>query len=63
MHKETIKLAYILLVLFICEYIYTSTGKREDLWESHVKRPKVSKCLGAYMSISQVLYLSRVLTK
>ena len=57
------KPACILLVLFICEYIYTPTGKREDLWESHVKRPKVFKCLGAYMSISQALYLSRVLTK
>ena len=35
---ETINLAYVLLVLFICEYIYTPTGKREDLWESHVKK-------------------------
>ena len=26
------------------------------------QRPKVFKCLGAYMSISLVLYLSRVLT-
>ena len=32
------KHAYVLL-LFICEYIYTPTGKREDLWEFHVKRP------------------------
>ena len=32
--------------------IYTPTGKREDLWNSCVKRPKVFKCLGAYMSIS-----------
>ena len=38
----------------------TPTGKREDLWETHVKRPKVFKCLGAYMSISLVLYLSQV---
>ena len=38
---------YVLLVLFICEYIYTPTGKREDLWESCVKRLKVFKCLGA----------------
>ena len=30
--KKTIKLAYVLLVLFICERIYTPTGKREDLW-------------------------------
>ena len=51
------------LLLFIHEYIYTPTGKMEDLWESCVKRPKVFKSLGAYMSISQVLYLSRVLTK
>ena len=45
-------------------YIYTPTGKREDLWETHVKRPKVFKCQGAYMSISLMLYfnLSRVLT-
>ena len=50
--KETIKLTYVLLVFFICEYIYTPTGKREDLWKSHVKRLKVFKCLGAYMSIS-----------
>ena len=49
--KETIKLTYVLLVLFICEYIYTPTGKREDLRESCVKRPKVFKWLGAYMSI------------
>ena len=35
-----------------CVCIYTPTGKREDLWESLVKRPKVFKCLGAYMSIS-----------
>ena len=43
---------YVLLVSFICECLYTPTGKREDLWESHVKRPKVFKYLGAYMSIS-----------
>ena len=36
---------------------YTPTGKREDLWESHVKRPKVFKCQDAYMSISLKLYL------
>ena len=40
----------------------TPTGKREDLWETCIKKPKVFKCLGAYMSISLVLYLSRVLT-
>ena len=49
--REAIKCTYILL-LIIHECIYTPTGKREDLWESHVKRPKVFKCLGAYMSIS-----------
>ena len=38
--------------------IYTPNGKREDLWDTHVKRPKVFKCLGAYMSISLMLYLS-----
>ena len=32
--------------------VFIPTGKREDLWESHVKRLKVFKCLGAYMSIS-----------
>ena len=42
----------ICIIIIIRAYIYTSTGKREDLWESHVKRPKVFKCLGAYMSIS-----------
>ena len=41
-----------ILLLFIHEYIYTPTGKREDLWESRVKRPKVFKCLDAYISIS-----------
>ena len=46
---ETINLAY---VLFIFECIYIPTGKREDLWEPDVKRPKVFKCLGAHMSIS-----------
>ena len=35
--KETVKLAYVLLQ-FICECIYSPTGKREDLSESHVKR-------------------------
>ena len=40
------------VLLFIHECIYTPIGKREDLWESHVKRPKVFKCLGVYMSIS-----------
>ena len=30
--KEIKKLAYVLLLLFICECIYTPTGKREDLW-------------------------------
>ena len=39
-------------------YIYTPTGKREDLWETRVKRPKVFKCQGAYMSISLMLNLS-----
>ena len=45
-------------------YIYTPTGKREDLWETRVKRPEVFKCLVAYMSISLMLYfnLSRALT-
>ena len=38
--------------MHIHEYIYTTTGKREDLWESHMKKPRVFKCLGAYMSIS-----------
>ena len=39
--------------------IYTPTGKREDLWETRAKRPRVFKCLGAaYMSISLMLYLS-----
>ena len=47
--------------LFVIVYC-TPTGKREDLWDTHVKRPKVFKCLGAYTSISLVLYLSRVLT-
>ena len=42
----------VIVLLFICEYSYTPTGKREDLWESHVKRPKVFKCPGAYRSIS-----------
>ena len=32
--------------------IYTPNGKREDLWETHLKRPKVFKCHSAYMSIS-----------
>ena len=32
--------------------VFIPTGKREDLWESHVKSPKVFKCLGAYMSIN-----------
>ena len=40
----------VIRVIVYC--IYTTTGKREDLWESHVKRPKVFKCLGAYTSIS-----------
>ena len=49
--------------LFVIVYcIYTPTGKRKDLWETHVKRPRLLKCLGAYMSISLVLYLSRALT-
>ena len=47
--------------LFVIVYC-TPTGKREDLWETHVKRPKVFKCLGACMSTSLMLYLSRVLT-
>ena len=47
--------------MHIC--IYTPTGKREDLWETQVKRPQMFKCLGAYKSISYVLYLSNVLTK
>ena len=42
----------IILIIIIHEYIYIPTGKSEDLWESHVKRPKVFKCLGTYMSIS-----------
>ena len=29
-----------ILLLFICDCIYTPTGKIEDLWESRVKRPK-----------------------
>ena len=41
---------YYLFVILYC--IYTPTGKREDLWETCVKRPKVFKCLGACMSIS-----------
>ena len=41
----------VIRVIVYC--IYTPTGKREDLWESHVKRPKVFKCLGAYMSIAK----------
>ena len=41
-----------IIIIIIHEYIYTPTGKREDLWESHVKRTKVFKCLGAYISIS-----------
>ena len=40
------------MIRMIVYCIYTPTGKREDLWESYVKRPKVFKCLGAYMSIS-----------
>ena len=45
--------------LFVIVHVYyTPNGKREDLWETHVKRPKVFKCLGAYMSISLMLYLS-----
>ena len=39
-------------LLFIHDCIYNHTGKREDLWQSCVKRPKVFKCLGAYMSIN-----------
>ena len=34
----------------------------EDLWDTCVKRPKMFKCLGAYMSISLMLYLLRVFT-
>ena len=49
------------MYLFVNVYC-TPSGKREDLWDTHVKRPKVFKCLGAYMSISLMLYLSRVLT-
>ena len=41
---------YFLFVIVYC--IYTPTGKREDLWETQVKRPNVLKCLGAYMSTS-----------
>ena len=37
--------------------IYTPIGKREDLWETRVKRLNVFKCLSAYMSISLMLYL------
>ena len=40
------------MIRVIVYCIYTPTGKREDLRESGVKRPKVFKCLGAYMSIS-----------
>ena len=45
------------MYLFVNVYC-SPTGKREDLWDTHVKRPKVFKCLGAYMSISLMLYLS-----
>ena len=47
-----------LFVIVFC----TPTGKREDLWDTHVKRHKVFKCLSAYMSFSLMPYLSRVLT-
>ena len=45
--------------------IYTTTGKREDLWETHVKRPKVlkvPKCLYVYELDTIFINLSRVLT-
>ena len=42
----------IIIIIFIRDCIYTPIGKREDLWETRVKRPKVFKCLGAHMSIS-----------
>ena len=52
------------MYLFVIVYcIYTPSGKREDLWETHVKRPRVFKCLGTYMSISLVLYLSKSVDK
>ena len=41
----------VIRVIVYC--IYTPTGKREDLWKSHVKRPKVIECLGAYMSLAK----------
>ena len=38
--------------LFVIAYcIYTPTGKREDLWDAHVKRPSVFKCLSAYICL------------
>ena len=40
------------MIKVIVYCIYTPTDKREDLWETHVKRPKEFKCLGAYKSIS-----------
>ena len=43
---------------YLCMCIYTPNGKREDLWDTHVKRPKVFKYLSAYISISLMLYLS-----
>ena len=43
-HKPMIKV--------IVNCIYTPTGKKEDLWETRVKRALVFKCLGAYKSIS-----------
>ena len=59
--SQDIELSQVYLFVIV-HCIYTPTGKREDLWETHVKRPKVFKCLGACMSISLGLYLSRVLT-
>ena len=38
--------------LFVIAYfIYTPTGKREDLWDALVKRPIVFKCLSPYICV------------
>ena len=38
--------------------IYTPTGKREDLWDAHVKRPSVFQCLSAYICLLAWSYIS-----
>ena len=44
--------------LFVIAYCdCTPTGKREDLWDAHVKRPTGFKCLSAYICLLAWCYM------